>query len=79
MVPGIDGPFDGPAMLAAIAPRPLLVVNGDSDVNTPVARLETMLGEAGATLLLSTRPETVFSGGRVLLLNSLRSGAASNR
>jgi dienelactone hydrolase len=37
VVPGIDGPFDGPAMLAAIAPRPLLVVNGDSDANTPVA------------------------------------------
>lgn len=33
--PGIDGRFDGPAMLALIAPRPLLVVNGDSDANTP--------------------------------------------
>ena len=42
------------------------------DVNTPVARLETMLSEAGATLLLSARPETVFSGGRVLHLNNLR-------
>lgn len=37
VVPGIDGQFDGPAMLAAIAPRPLLVINGDSDANTPVA------------------------------------------
>jgi dienelactone hydrolase len=37
VAPGIDGQFDGPAMLAAIAPRPLLVVNGDSDANTPVA------------------------------------------
>jgi dienelactone hydrolase len=37
VVPGIDGQFDGPAMLTAIAPRPLLVVNGDSDANTPVA------------------------------------------
>ena len=37
VVPGIDGPFDGPAMLPLIAPRPLLVINSDSDANTPVA------------------------------------------
>ena len=37
VVPGIDGRFDGPVMLALIAPRPLLVVNGDSDANTPIA------------------------------------------
>jgi dienelactone hydrolase len=37
VVPGIDGRFDGPAMLALIAPRPLLVVNADSDANTPIA------------------------------------------
>ena len=37
VVPGIDGQFDGPAMLSAIAPRPLLVVNADSDANTPIA------------------------------------------
>jgi hypothetical protein len=36
-VPGIYGPFDGPAMLTAIAPRPVLVVNSDSDANTPIA------------------------------------------
>lgn len=37
VAPGIDGKFDGPAMLSAIAPRPLLVINGDSDANTPIA------------------------------------------
>ncbi len=37
VVPGIDGQFDGPAMLGLIAPRPLLVVNADSDANTPIA------------------------------------------
>lgn len=37
VVPGIDGQFDGPAMLSAIAPRPLLVINADSDANTPIA------------------------------------------
>jgi hypothetical protein len=37
VVPGIYGEFDGPAMLPLIAPRPLLVVNSDSDANTPIA------------------------------------------
>jgi dienelactone hydrolase len=37
VAPGIDGPFDGPEMLKLIAPRPLLVVNADSDANTPIA------------------------------------------
>jgi dienelactone hydrolase len=37
IVPGIDGEFDGPAMLPLIAPRPLLVINADSDANTPIA------------------------------------------
>ncbi len=37
VVPGIDGQFDGPAMLTLIAPRALLVVNSDSDANTPIA------------------------------------------
>ncbi|MBM3824273.1 MAG: alpha/beta fold hydrolase [Verrucomicrobia bacterium] len=37
VVPGIDGRFDGPSMLPLIAPRPLLVVNGDSDALTPLA------------------------------------------
>jgi dienelactone hydrolase len=37
VVPGIDGRFDGPEMLKLIAPRPLLVINADSDANTPIA------------------------------------------
>jgi len=36
VAPGIDGAFDGPMMLPLIAPRPLLVVNGDSDPRTPL-------------------------------------------
>jgi dienelactone hydrolase len=36
LVPGIYGEFDGPAMLPLIAPRPLLVVTGDSDGLTPL-------------------------------------------
>ncbi|MDQ3255887.1 MAG: acetylxylan esterase [Acidobacteriota bacterium] len=36
VVPGIYTQFDGPAMLPLIAPRPLLVLNGDSDPRTPL-------------------------------------------
>jgi alpha-beta hydrolase superfamily lysophospholipase len=36
VVPGIYSDFDGPAMLPLIAPRPLLVVNGELDALTPL-------------------------------------------
>jgi len=36
VVPGIAGEFDGPQMIALIAPRPLLVINSDSDNHTPL-------------------------------------------
>jgi dienelactone hydrolase len=37
IAPGIYNDFDAPAMLPLIAPRPLLVINGDSDPRTPIA------------------------------------------
>lgn len=37
VAPGVRSDFDGPSMLPLIAPRPLLVINGDSDPRTPVA------------------------------------------
>jgi dienelactone hydrolase len=40
VVPGIFEQFDGPAMLPLIAPRPLLVVTGDSDALTPLAGVQ---------------------------------------
>lgn len=46
VVPGIDGEFDGPAMLPLIAPRPLLVINGDSDANTPIAGVRLSVNAA---------------------------------
>lgn len=46
VVPGIYTQFDGPAMLPLIAPRPLLVINGDSDPRTP---LPGVIASAAAT------------------------------
>lgn len=37
VAPGIYGEFDAPAMLPLVAPRALLVINGDSDPRTPMA------------------------------------------
>lgn len=36
VLPGITGRFDCPAMLAAIAPRPLLILNGEKDDRCPL-------------------------------------------
>jgi dienelactone hydrolase len=40
VAPEIYGEFDGPQTLPLIAPRPLLVINGDSDARTPLAGVE---------------------------------------
>jgi dienelactone hydrolase len=40
VAPGIYGDYDAGPMLALIAPRPVLVINGDSDVRTPLAGVE---------------------------------------
>lgn len=40
VVPGIYESFDGPAMLLLIAPRPLLVINGEIDPRTPLPGVE---------------------------------------
>lgn len=46
VVPGIEGVFDGPQMLPLIAPRPLLVINGERDDRTPVPGLELCVAAA---------------------------------
>ena len=46
MAPGIYGEFDGPALLPLIAPRPLLVINGDSDPRTPLAGVRECVAAA---------------------------------
>ena len=48
LVPGIDGEFDGPAMIVKIAPRPLMTINGDSDPRTPLAGLKLCTDAAQA-------------------------------
>lgn len=39
VAPGVYSDFDGPRMTPLIAPRPLLVINGDSDARTPMPGL----------------------------------------
>jgi dienelactone hydrolase len=45
---GIDGAFDGPAMVPLIAPRPLFVINGELDPRTPPAGLKECTDAARA-------------------------------
>jgi dienelactone hydrolase len=49
VVPDIYGEFDGPAMLSLIAPRPLLVINSDSDPNTPLPGVQEAAAGAQKT------------------------------
>jgi dienelactone hydrolase len=46
VVPGIYSEFDGPQMLALIAPRPLLVINSDSDIHTPLPGVQECVAAA---------------------------------
>lgn len=46
--PGIYGEFDGPTMLTLSAPRPLLVINGDSDDHTPLPGVQEAVTTAQA-------------------------------
>jgi predicted esterase len=57
VVPGIYEQFDGPAMLPLIAPRPLLVINGDSDDKTPLAGVKLAADAARAAYEQAGVPE----------------------
>ncbi len=46
--PGINGEFDGPAMVPLIAPRPLMAINGEKDLRTPPASLKLCTDAAAA-------------------------------
>ena len=46
VAPGIYSQFDGPAMVPLIAPRPFLIVAGDSDPRTPMAGVRACMAAA---------------------------------
>jgi hypothetical protein len=48
VVPGIDGEFDGPAMVKLIAPRPMLAINSDTDPHTPLGGVQLCIDAANA-------------------------------
>jgi len=47
--PGIYGDYDAGSMLALIAPRPVLVINGDSDARTPLPGVQEAVASAQRT------------------------------
>lgn len=57
VAPGIDGEFDGPQMVRLIAPRPLLVINSDSDNHTPLPGLNECLDAARSAYSAAAAPE----------------------
>ena len=57
VAPGVRAEFDGPAMLPLIAPRPLLVINGDSDPRTPVAGVRECVAAAARAYKAQGVPE----------------------
>jgi dienelactone hydrolase len=57
VVPGIYAQFDAPAMLPLIAPRPLLVINGDSDARTPLPGVRESASAAAEAYRTAGAPE----------------------
>lgn len=51
VVPGIYGDYDGGSMLALIAPRAVLVINGESDSRTPLPGVQEAVATARATYI----------------------------
>jgi dienelactone hydrolase len=51
VAPGIYGEYDAGSMLALIAPRPVLVINGDSDARTPLAGVQEAVANARSAYL----------------------------
>jgi len=57
IAPGLVDNFDGPAMLPLIAPRPLLVVNGDSDPRSPLGGVREAVASAERAYAAAGAPE----------------------
>ena len=60
VAPGVHTEFDAPAMLPLIAPRPLLVINGDSDPRTPVAGVRASVDAARQAYQAQGVPDRVL-------------------
>ncbi len=59
VVPGILDEFDCPQMLAAIAPRPLLILNGEKDPNCPLEGARIAFATAQAAYAKANVPEKI--------------------
>lgn len=59
VAPGIYNQFDGPAMLPLIAPRPLLMINGDMDARTPLAGVDSCMTAARRVYHLAAADDKV--------------------
>jgi dienelactone hydrolase len=57
ITPGLIDRFDGPAMLPLIAPRPLLVINGDSDPRSPLGGIKESAAAAEAAYAKANSPD----------------------
>jgi dienelactone hydrolase len=57
VAPGLRNDFDAPAMLPLVAPRPLLVINGDSDPRTPAAGVRESAAAAERAYRAAGAPE----------------------
>jgi len=60
VAPGIHKEFDGPAMVALIAPRPLMIINGDSDTRTPMGGLREAIASAEKAYRAANVPEQLL-------------------
>ena len=48
VIPGILGPYDGPSMIRLFAGRPLLILNGELDLNCPIGGARIAIASAEA-------------------------------
>jgi dienelactone hydrolase len=60
IAPGLTDRFDGPAMLPLIAPRPLLVVNGDSDPRSPLGGVRESIASAERAYAAAGTPDRLI-------------------
>ncbi|MCE9603518.1 MAG: hypothetical protein K8U03_01295 [Planctomycetia bacterium] len=60
-VPGLIKHFDSEAIMALVAPRPMLQLSGDQDYNAPPDGVEVLERKLGAVYALYQKPEAFRS------------------